>query len=470
MGARLLIVDGDADNVAMLRAALRRRGYAVDAVTTGHAALRYLEGSATEVVIAHVSMSGMSGVELCAALHQEHPDLLTIMITGQGSLDAAIAAIRAGAYDFITKPIDLDALVLAVERAVAHVHLHRELRRLREAIDASAPIANIVGDSAAIRKVTEIVHRVADSDATVLLLGESGTGKELIARAIHDLSSRRRLPFVAINCAAVPPGLLESELFGHVKGAFTDAQRARPGLFVQARGGTVFLDEIGEMPAEMQVKLLRVLQERRVRPVGGDQESPFDVRVITATNRDLESDVTDKRFREDLYYRINVVQIDVPPLRARGGDLLPLAQHFIRKITARTSKAVVGLSAPAARALIDYDWPGNVRELENALERAIALTSFTELALDDLPARVREGRQGGSITATGAPDELISLDEVERRYVQQVLLAVGGNKTMAARILGIDRRSLYRRLDGARTARVEPRRAPTGASRSEGVR
>jgi two-component system response regulator HydG len=447
MGGRILMVDDDDDGVALLRAALRRRGYGVDVVRSGADALAWLGTGEVDLVIAHLRMAGMSGIELCAALRAAHPELLTIVLTGDGALDGAVAAIRAGAYDYIGKPIDLEALVIAIERAIATVALGRELRRLRVEVAAVRPISTIVGDSVAIRKVVELVHKVADSDATVLIVGESGTGKELIARALHDASARAALPFAAINCAAVPAALLESELFGHVKGAFTDARRSRPGLFAQAGGGTVFLDEIGEMPLEMQVKLLRVLQERRVRPVGGDEEVAFEARVVAATNRDLESDVADKRFREDLYYRINVVQIALPPLRARPGDLLLLAHHIIRKIAARTGKAVVGLSAEAARVLVDYDWPGNVRELENSLERAIALTSTNELLIEDLPPKIREHRRAILATATNTPDELISLAEVEQRYVRQVLAAVGGNKTMAARILGIDRRSLYRRLE-----------------------
>jgi two-component system response regulator HydG len=255
---------------------------------------------------------------------------------------------------------------------------------------------------------------------------------------------------VAVNCAALPENLLESELFGHVRGAFTDAKRSRAGLFVQAGAGTIFLDEIGEMPIEMQVKLLRVLQERKVRPVGGDEEVPFEARVVTATNRDLETEVEEKRFREDLFYRINVVAIPVPPLRARAGDILQLAQYFLKRIAGRTSKPVQGISGPAARLLMDYDWPGNVRELENCMERAVALCRLDEVTVDDLPSKVQEHQSSKIVITTESPGELITLDEMERRYVRQVLNAVGGNKTHAARILGIDRRSLYRRLEEPR--------------------
>jgi transcriptional regulator with PAS, ATPase and Fis domain len=314
----------------------------------------------------------------------------------------------------------------------------------------SGAVAGILGGSTAIRGVIELIERVAPTEATVLVTGESGTGKELVARAVHGVSPRREAPFVAVNCAAMPQALLESELFGHLRGAFTDAKQARAGLFLQAGAGTIFLDEIGEIPAEMQVKLLRVLQERVVRPVGGDEETPFKARVVAATNRDLEADVGEGRFRADLYYRINVVQIDVPPLRARRGDVRTLAEHFLRGHVERGAKAVAGISAAAARKLVDYDWPGNVRELENCMERAVALARQPEITVDDLPGPVRDHdsvRLGLDGQAGGDPEEMLTLAEMERRYVRRVVHAVGGNKSRAARILGIDRRSLYRRLE-----------------------
>jgi len=443
----ILIVDDEDDTAVLLRDSLRKRGFDVDAVNSAQQALDHLRTAEVDVVVTDVQMDGMSGIELCEQLRERHPDLLSIVVTGQGGLETAIAAMRAGAYDFITKPVKVDALVIAVSRAVEHLTLRREVKRLRSAASRDLPIDGILGSSPAIRETIELVRRVADSDATVLISGESGTGKELVARALHNLSPRASHPFVAVNCAAMPAPLLESELFGHLRGAFTDAKRSRPGLFVQAGAGTIFLDEIGEMPLEMQVKLLRVLQERKVRPVGGDEEVPFEARVITATNRDLEAEVEDKRFREDLYYRINVLAIPVPPLRSRGGDILQLAQVFLERIAARAGKPIQGISSSAARVLMDYDWPGNVRELENCMERAVALCRLDELTVDDLPAKVRDHQSAKIVLTTEAPDELLTLDEMERRYVRQVLGAVGGNKTHAARILGIDRRSLYRRLE-----------------------
>jgi DNA-binding NtrC family response regulator len=443
----ILVVEDDPDTATLLRDALRKRGLDTEAVLSAAACLERLKTHPVDVVVTDIQMPEMSGIELCTKLRESYPDLLTIVVTGQGGLEAAIGAIRAGAYDFITKPVKVDALTIAVSRAIDHLSLRRELARLRTNADLTSGVEGIAGSSAAIRETIELVRRVADSDATVLVTGESGTGKELVAQAIHHLSPRREQPFVAINCAAMPAPLLESELFGHLRGAFTDAKHSRPGLFIQARGGTVFLDEIGEMPIEMQVKLLRVLQARMVRPVGGDEEVPFDARIIAATNKDLEHEVEEKRFREDLFYRINVVAIPVPPLRARAGDILLLAQYFLTRSAQRSHKPVHGISAPAARLLMEYDWPGNVRELENCMERAVALCRLDEITVDDLPSKVQEHHHAKIVISTDSPAELITLDEMERRYVRQVLGAVGGNKTHAARILGIDRRSLYRRLE-----------------------
>jgi len=460
----ILIVDDDDDTAVLLRDSLRKRGYDVDAVNSAQQCLEHLRTDPADVVVTDVQMSGMSGIDLCVELRQRYPDLLPLVLTGQGGLDTAIAAIRAGAYDFITKPVKVDALAISVQRALEHLQLQREVQRLRRDVNKDMPIDGIAGSSPAIRETIEMIRRVADSDATVLVTGESGTGKELVARALHRLSPRASEPFVAVNCAAMPAPLLESELFGHVRGAFTDAKRSRAGLFVQAGAGTIFLDEIGEMPIEMQVKLLRVLQERKVRPVGGDEEVPFEARVVTATNRDLETEVEEKRFREDLFYRINVVAIPVPPLRARAGDILLLAQYFLKRIATRSNKPVQGISGPAARLLMDYDWPGNVRELENSMERAVALCRLDEITVDDLPAKVQEHQSSKIVITTESPGELITLDEMERRYVRQVLNAVGGNKTHAARILGIDRRSLYRRLEEPRHDPKPPE--PGGAGNS----
>jgi two-component system response regulator HydG len=372
-----------------------------------------------------------------------------VVITGQGSLETAIGAIRVGAYDFITKPVDPKLLYLSVSRAIQHRHLQDEVRRLRDAVAADSETAEnaIVGHSGAMRRVYELVSRVGESDASVLIHGETGTGKELIARGIHMRSRRKDGPFVAINCAAVPHSLIESELFGHARGAFTDAKVQRTGLFVQASGGTLFLDEIGELPIEMQPKLLRALQERKVRPVGANQEVPFDSRIVAATNRNLEDEVYEKRFREDLYYRINVVKIDVPPLRERGGDVLQLAQYFLKRFATRNDKSALELSTTAAEKLMAYNWPGNVRELENCMEHAVALARFDQITVEDLPEKIRAYRAERFVVAANDPTEIVTMDELERRYILRVLSLVGGNKSRAAQVLGFDRRTLYRKLE-----------------------
>jgi two-component system, NtrC family, response regulator HydG len=440
---KILIVDDEPDAASLLAELLRKRGYDVVSMCSARECLDWLQQGTADIVITDVHMTGMSGIELCVELHDRHPDLGALVMTGESTLDVAIAAMRAGAYDYIVKPVSIDVLEVAVARAVLHLDLRREVKRLHTTAAARA-IEGIVGESVAIRSTLDLVRRVAASDATVLITGESGTGKELIAAALHR-SQRCEEPFVAINCAAVPAPLLESELFGHVRGAFTDASASRPGLFVQAGRGTLFLDEIGEMPLEMQVKLVRVLQERKVRPVGSDEEAPFEARIVASTHRDLATEVKTKRFRKDLYYRINVVTIAMPPLRDRGHDVLVLAQYFLRRIALRTGKAVRAINAPASRLLLDYDWRGNVRELENCIERAVALCRADEITPDDLPGRLREYQVSRFVVAD-SPADLVTLDEMERRYVRQVLSSVGGNKSSAARVLGIDRRSVYRRL------------------------
>ncbi len=447
MSTRILVVDDDASMCETLEVGLAPRGYDVRWTTKPAEALDLLASEAYEAVVTDLNMRGMSGIELCEQIAANRPDLPVIVITAFGSLDTAVAAIRAGAYDFITKPLEIDALVLALERATAHHRLREEVKRLRQVCSESARFADLLGNSPAMRRVHELLERIADSDASVLITGESGTGKEVVARALHRRGRRRDGPFVAINCAALPETLLESELFGYERGAFTDARSARSGLFVQASGGTLFLDEIAELPLSLQPKLLRALQERVVRPLGGNTEVPFDVRLITATNRDLETAVEEGRFREDLYFRVNVIHVALPPLRARGGDILILAQRFIDEYAARAGKQVVGLSPQAAERLLAYSWPGNVRELENCIERAIALAQHDRILPDDLPEKVRDYRRSHVLVASDDPAELVPLEEVERRYILRVMEAVGGNKTQAAQILGLGRKTLYRKLE-----------------------
>ncbi|MEK6235457.1 MAG: sigma-54 dependent transcriptional regulator, partial [Planctomycetales bacterium] len=349
-------------------------------------------------------------------------------------------------YDFVTKPIELDLLSITLHRAVKHRRLKDQVRILSQAVEQSHKFDDMIGSSPVMERLYDQLGRLTETEASVLICGESGVGKEVVARSIHNNSSRKDGPFVAVNCAALPEALLESELFGHKKGAFTDARADRKGLFIQAEGGTLFLDEIGETPMTVQPKLLRVLEESMVRPVGSDEESPFDVRLITATNRDLQSRIEEGEFREDLYYRINVIQLDLPSLRARGSDVLRLAQHFVAKFANQAGKKVNGVAEPAAERLLSYSWPGNVRELRNVMERAVALTRFDKISADDLPEKIRNYRSDQVFIGGDDPEELASLSEIERRYILHVLHAVADNKTLAARVLGLDRKTLYRKL------------------------
>ncbi|RKH08816.1 sigma-54-dependent Fis family transcriptional regulator [Corallococcus praedator] len=461
MPGRILIVEDEREMRVLVEKGLQRRGFQPVAVSAADEALQRISAEDFDTVLTDLRMPGMDGLALCERIVLNRPDIPVVVVTAFGSLETAVAAIRAGAYDFITKPIDLDALVLVLERAVQHRALRAEVRRLRQALGEREDDGAMVGESPALKQAYALIDRVADVDATVLITGESGTGKEVAARALHARGRRKEGPFVAINCAAMPEQLLESELFGHAKGAFTDAKAARTGLFVKANGGTLFLDEVGEMPLTLQPKLLRALQERVVRPVGGDTEMPFDARIVAATNRDLELAVEEDRFREDLYYRLNVIGIELPPLRARGNDVLLLSQRFVEQFASRTGKRVDGLSPAAAQRLLAYGWPGNVRELQNCIERAVALTSFEQLTVDDLPERVRNYSTPRVVPENTDASELVTLEELERRYIHRVLEAVGGSRTLAARILGVDRKTLYRKLergDGdGKDAAKEPR-------------
>ena len=390
MSGRILIVDDEQPMCEALEAGLAPHGFTTRWTTTGEEALQILESTEVDVVLTDVQMRGLDGLALCERIVANRPDVPVVVITAFGSLETAVAAIRAGAYDFITKPVKMDALALALARAVQHRSLREEVKRLRRLVTESDRFDELVGDSAAMRGVRALLERIADSEASVLITGESGTGKEVVARALHRQSRRAQQPFVAVNCAAMPEALLESELFGHVRGAFTDARVPRRGLFLEAHGGTLLLDEIGDLPLALQPKLLRALQERAVRPVGGDRELPVDVRLIAATNRDLESAMDEQRFRDDLYFRINVIHVALPPLRARGSDVLLLAQHFLGACAARAGKHVTGLSPAAAERLLAYTWPGNVRELQNCMERAVALTRMSEITVEDLPDKIHK--------------------------------------------------------------------------------
>ncbi|TYO99333.1 DNA-binding NtrC family response regulator [Geothermobacter ehrlichii] len=450
--ATVLVIDDDSAMRDMLHEDLERRGYQVLTADGAGRAWELLAGHDVDMVLTDLNMPGTSGIDFCRQLHQDRPDLPVLIITAFGSLETAIDALRAGAYDFVTKPIDLDLLEHALRRARQHRELQRKVQLLDAEIARSRPSTDILGDSPPMRELKDLLGRVAPLDTSVLITGESGTGKELAARALHRLSGRQGT-FVAVNCAALPETLLESELFGHRRGAFTDARESRPGLFLEADGGTLLLDEIGEMPLALQPKLLRAIEEKRIRPVGGGREISVDVRILTATHQDLEEAVAAGRFREDLLYRLNVISIELPPLRDRGNDILLLAQSFCSEFADRMGKPVKGLSEPAAARLLAYDWPGNIRELRNVIERAVALTRHDRLTPDDFPPRLQQDTHHRQVPELAADTPLLPLAEVERRYIERVLESCGGNRTVAARILGIDRKTLYRKLQAGERPR-----------------
>jgi len=442
----ILLIDDDHDHCDLLKTMLNRLGYIVTATTSAAEALEAARREKFSVIVTDLSMEPISGFELCERLSAQGSQAPIIAVTGYASMDSAVCALRAGAYDFLSKPVDEKLLGLCVARAVQHQRLAHEVRKLRDD-KGGAGEGLLIGDSIAMRRVYDVIRRVAASDAAVLIQGETGTGKERVARALHAEGPHPDGPFVAINCAALPAGLLESELFGHAKSAFTDAKTAKEGLFVRASGGTLFLDEIGDMPLEMQSKLLRALEERTVRPIGSNEEVPFDTRVVAASHRDLEAEVAARRFREDLLGRINVVQIEVPPLRERTGDVLKLANYFLRRSAERGHKGEMVLPPVVAERLLAYDWPGNVRELENCMEHAVALARFSHIGIDDLPPRLRAQRTGRLVMPTDDTGEIVPLEELERRYITRVVKLLEGNKSRAAHALGLDRRTLHRKLE-----------------------
>ncbi|HEX2876700.1 MAG TPA: sigma-54 dependent transcriptional regulator [Polyangiaceae bacterium] len=444
-------MDDEPDACALMRHVLEQVGYTVTTETTALGALERVVGRAYDLMLTDVSMPEMDGIALCRKTAAVRPGLPIVLITGRADMVTVTRALRVGVRDFLTKPLEAGALLGAVTRIVGHPAQRRasELPLEVAGQPSELKLAGLLGESEAMRKVRRLVVDLADSVASVVIQGETGTGKEIIAQALHATSPLSAGPFIALNCAAMPSGLLETELFGHGRGAFTDAKTAKKGLLLQADGGTLFLDEIGELPLLMQPKLLRALQERTVRPVGEHHEIPFNCRIIAAANQDLEAEVKAKRFREDLFYRLDVVRITVPPLRARDNDVLLLANHFLTRFVGR-SRRVVTLSSAVAAQLLRYGWPGNVRELENCMERAVALARTDELSLEDLPERVRHGvtPSPGDVSPSDLPpSELTSLFDAEREHVLRAVEQFGGNKTRAASLLGIDRRTLHRRLE-----------------------
>jgi two-component system response regulator HydG len=444
----VLVVDDEPSIAESLQKILERESLRVLTAGSGGEALDIIRREPVSVLLTDLMMPGMSGMDLLRASKSVAPETETVLMTAYGTVENAVEAMKQGAYDFVTKPIKRAHLVRVVGKALEKRSLVQENRSLRAQL-AAEKRRSLIGQSLPWRRTMEIVMQAAPSTANVLLLGESGTGKELLARAIHENSPRTAGPFVPVNCAALPESLLEGELFGYEKGAFTGAAQRHDGRFVQADGGTLFLDEIGEIPTHVQVKLLRVLQEREVERLGG-RTVKVDLRIVAATNQDLRAAVREGRFREDLYYRLNIIPVPIPPLRDRREDVPLLAEHFLRFYAARNARQLAGFSRAAVEALGRYDWPGNVRELENAVERAVVLSRSTAVELDDLPPEVRTGGagQGDGRTlsfAVGTP-----LEEIERRVIHATLAHVGGDKRLCAQLLGIATRTIYRRLEEAR--------------------
>jgi DNA-binding NtrC family response regulator len=445
--SRLLIVDDDTAMREMLASLFRDRGYSIEEAASAAEALKRAGEHCFDVVLSDIRMPGKTGIEMVGELRGLLPETPVVLMTAFGSIDSAVESMRAGAFDYITKPFEPDAVVLTIERALERRALEEENRRLRRALDQTSSFGDLIGDSPAMREIFALIRKIANSSSSVLISGESGTGKEVVARTIHYSGNRADKPFVPINCTAIPEGLLESELFGHVRGAFTGAHATKQGLFEKADGGTLFLDEIGDMSLALQGKLLRVLQDREVRAVGGTQTTKVDLRIIAATNKVLTTEMEAENFREDLYYRLNVIPIYIPPLRERPQDVPPLAKAFVAK---HSPNRVRTISSSGLRYLAAFPWKGNARELENVIERAMALSDTPEIDAEDLrlDTTACEGREPSpAALAYAAAENRLTLRELESRYIEEVMRITDGNKVHAAKILGIDRKTLYRRAE-----------------------
>jgi len=442
---KILVVDDDADMRGLLSDVLESDGYRVGTAESGEKALQALAEEQYDLVLTDLRMKGMLGTALLSEIKHRYPDTGVILMTAFGTVESAIEAMKGGAMDYLIKPVKTDDVLRTAGRAAREVQLRREVTHLRREVYKEYSFHQILGKSRPMQEVFELIRRVADSPSNLLITGESGTGKELVAKAIHYNSDRRDRPFVAVNSAAIPEQLLESELFGHMRGAFTDAKADRPGLFEEAQKGTLFLDEISELPLMLQAKLLRAIQEREIRRVGSTKSIPVDVRIIAATNLNLADEVKAKHFREDLYYRLNVIEIRLPPLRDRRDDIPLLVETFLHKCAKANRKPLQGISESSLALLIDYSWPGNVRELENIIERAVTLARGEKIMPEDLPATV-QGSRGDRRVLDDAAERTLPLQKVEWEYIKKILEKTGGNKYQAAQALGIDRKTLYRKL------------------------
>jgi DNA-binding NtrC family response regulator len=445
--ATILVVDDDAAMTSAVCEVLRQSGYLALSAQSGSEALEIVKRERPDLLISDLRMTEMSGHQLQQELETVAPDLPVVIITAFGTIESAVESMKLGARDFITKPFSNKELLLVVSRALENRRLRQEVKQLRVELARSYGLPNIIGADPKMAAVLEIVERVADTPATILIMGESGTGKDLLARALHFSSQRREGPFIPINCVAIPENLIESELFGYAKGAFTDARQAKTGLFIAARGGTLFLDEIGEMPLPLQSKMLRAIEDKKIRPLGATEEIAVDVRIVAATNANLEKALDEGRFRSDLYYRLSTVTLMVPPLRDRPADIPLLIRHFLLRASAEAGRPVPEIEAQAMERLLRYRWPGNARELQNAIQRGVILARDNILTVRELPPKVAGLDLSPARMLGEAVDKRISLDQLERDYIRAVVDAVEGNKTEAANILQIDRKTLYRKLE-----------------------
>lgn len=443
MNFTILVIDDEKNIREGLSAALELEGYSVRLAADGREGLAQIEKGDIDLVITDLRMPGISGEEVLARVRGESPGIPVIVLTGHGSIDTAVDAMRNGAYDFLTKPLSLDRLTLIVKRALAGRELEIRHSSLQQELDAKTSFESIIGKSAEMQRIFQMVRKAADSKASVLITGESGTGKELIANALHNLSPRKDKPFIKVHCAALSESLLESELFGHEKGAFTGAATRKRGRFELANGGTIFLDEIGEINQNVQIKILRVLQDKRFERVGGEETLEVDVRVIAATNRNLEEEILQGRFREDLFYRLNVVHIQVPPLRERKDDIPLMLNAFLDEFNRENNKSITGFDSRSRSALYKYGWPGNIRQLRNCVESAVVMCSGSQISLEDLPPTIRGAAEASVIQVPMG----ITLAEAEKIIIQQNLAANQGNKSKTADVLDIGRKTLHRKLE-----------------------
>lgn len=440
----ILIADDEEEIRNSLSIVLREEGYQCATAPNGTVAIEALKEHSFDILITDLKMPGADGIQVLEQALQRSSNMLTIIITAHASIETAIQALRKGAADYILKPLDFDEVILRVENLLKQKKLMQENKYLREQIDQEFNFNHIIGESPAMKEVYRMVKRVSDANTNVLITGPSGTGKELVARAIHANGPRSSKPFIAINCGAIPRDLVESELFGHKKGSFTGAISDKDGVFVAANKGTVFLDEVGEIPLNQQVNLLRVIQEREVKPIGSNKMVSFDTRILAATNKDLEQEVGKGNFREDLYYRLNVVEIPLPTLQERKDDIPLLAQHFLKKYSRELNRPVQGITGEAMRALISFEWKGQVRELENIIERAVLLGDSEFITLDDLPGSIRESDGNFNYDSDSLEN---AVQTFEKHHILSMLKRTDGNKAEAARLLGIDPSTLYRKME-----------------------